>query len=114
VELLFDPIASSIEYIKSGKIPALTVTSMTRSVVFPDILTVSEFVPGFEENFWVGLGAAKKVPTEIIAILNGEINLVLTDPNLKIRLADLGGSPLGGPPAEFGNLIAAETEKWPR
>jgi tripartite-type tricarboxylate transporter receptor subunit TctC len=112
VQVLFEPIASSMEFIKSGKVRALAVTSAARSAALPDIPTVSETVPGYEANFWVGMGAAKGVPVELIGVLNREINFVLADAELKERFAELGGSTIGGAPAEFGNLIVAETEKW--
>jgi tripartite-type tricarboxylate transporter receptor subunit TctC len=112
VQVLFDPIASSKEHIKSGKVRGLAVTSAARSVALPDIPTVSEAVPGYEANFWVGVGAAKGMPAELTGVLNNEINFVLADPKLKERFAELGGSTIGGSPAEFGNLIVAETEKW--
>jgi tripartite-type tricarboxylate transporter receptor subunit TctC len=112
VQLLFDPLPSSIEYIKSGKVRGLAVTSIMRSEALPDIPTVNEFVPGYEASFWVGVGGPKGLPAEIIGTLNKQINAVLSDPKFKARLADLGGSVLPGSPTGFGNLIASETEKW--
>jgi tripartite-type tricarboxylate transporter receptor subunit TctC len=111
VQVMFTP-ADSIEYIKAGKLRALAVTTATRSEMLPDIPTVSEFLPGYETSQWFGLGAPKNTPAEIIEKLNREINAGLADPNIKERLADLGGTLLSGSPADFGKLIADETEKW--
>jgi tripartite-type tricarboxylate transporter receptor subunit TctC len=112
VQLLFDPLPSSIEYIKSGKVRGLAVTSIVRSEALPDIPTVNEFVPGYEASFWIGVGGPKGLPAEIIGTLNKQINAVLSDPKFKARLGDLGGSVLPGSPAEFGKLVADETAKW--
>jgi tripartite-type tricarboxylate transporter receptor subunit TctC len=112
VQVIFGAVTSSIEYIKAGRLRALAVTTAKRSEVLPDLPTVGEFVPGYEASQWYGLGVAKNAPTEIIDRLNKEINVALADPNMKARLADLGGTALAGSPAEFGKLIAEETEKW--
>ena len=104
--------ASSIEYIRAGKLRALAVTTATRSEALPDIPTVGEFVPGYEASAWFGIGAPKNTPAEIVDKLNKEINAGLADPKIKARLADLGGTVLAGSPADFGKLIADETEKW--
>jgi tripartite-type tricarboxylate transporter receptor subunit TctC len=88
------------------------VTSATRSEVLPDLPTVGDFVPGYESSQWYGVGAPKNTPTEIVDKLNKEINAALADPKMKARLADLGGTVLAGSPADFGKLIADETEKW--
>jgi hypothetical protein len=109
---LRDGAASSIEYIKAGKLRALAVTTATRSDVLPNIPTLSEFVPGYETNDFFGVGAPKNTPIEIVDRLNKEINAALADPKIKARLADLGASVLSGSPADFGKLIADETEKW--
>jgi tripartite-type tricarboxylate transporter receptor subunit TctC len=90
----------------------LAVTTITRSEVLPDIPTVGDFVPGYESSLIDGVGAPRNTPPEIIDRLNNEINAGLADPKLRVRLADLGGTPLPGSPAEFGKLIAHETEKW--
>ena len=90
----------------------LAITSATRSEALPDVPTVSEFVPGYEASFWYGVGAPKATPAEIVDKLNKEINSALDDPKMKARFADLGGVALPGSPAEFGKLIADETEKW--
>ena len=112
VQLYFGLTASSIEYIKVGKLRALAVTTAVRSEVLPNIPTVSEFVPGFEASTWFGIGAPKNTHAEIIDRLNKEINAGLADPKIKARLAEFGGTALPGSPAEFGKLIADETEKW--
>ena len=104
--------AASIEYIRAGKLRALAVTTATRSEALPDIPTVGEFVPGYEASTWFGVGAPKNTPAEIVDKLNKEINAGLADPKMKARLADLGGTVLAGSPADFGKLIADETEKW--
>jgi tripartite-type tricarboxylate transporter receptor subunit TctC len=112
VQLTFATTASSIEYIRTGKVRALAVTSAIRSELLPDIPTVGEFVPGYEASQWYGVGAPKKTPLEIVDKLNKEINAALADPKMKARFADLGGTVLPGSPADFGKLIADETEKW--
>jgi tripartite-type tricarboxylate transporter receptor subunit TctC len=112
VQVLFDPVASSTEYIKAGKLRALAVTATTRSEAFPDIPTVADFVPGYEASAFFGVGAPKNTSTEIVDKLNKEINAGLADPKIKARLADLGGMVLALSPADFGKLIADETEKW--
>src|SRR5262249_35708522 len=104
--------SSSIEYIKDGRLRALAVTTATRSPVLPDIPTVAEFVPGYESSFWTGVGTPKNTPAEIVEKLNKEINAGLADPKIKRRLADLGGAVVALSPADFGKLIAEETEKW--
>jgi tripartite-type tricarboxylate transporter receptor subunit TctC len=112
VQVYFDPIPSSIGYIRAGKVRPLAITSATRSKALPDLPTVSEFVPGYKASIWWGVGAPKATPAEIVDKLNKEINAALDDPKMKARLADLGGVALPGSPAEFGKLIADETEKW--
>jgi tripartite-type tricarboxylate transporter receptor subunit TctC len=112
VQVLFAPITHSIEYIRTGKLRALAVTTATRSAALPEIPTVAEFVPGYEASGWYGIGAPKNTPTEIIDRLNQEINAALADPKMKGQLADLGAVPMSMTSAEFGKFIAAETEKW--
>ena len=112
VQVCFVAISASIEYIKTAKLRALAVTTAARPTVLPDIPTVSEFVPGYEASFWHGLGAPKGTPTEIVDKLNKEVNAALADPMIKVRLAGLGGAVLPGSPADFGNLIVEETDKW--
>jgi tripartite-type tricarboxylate transporter receptor subunit TctC len=112
VQVMFDLMPASIEYIKTGKLRALGVTTAARSEALPDLPTVGEFVPGYEASAWLGVGAPAKTPVEIIDKLNREINAVLSDPKFKARLADFGAQVLPGSPAEFGKLIADETGKW--
>jgi tripartite-type tricarboxylate transporter receptor subunit TctC len=112
VQVIFASTVSSIEYVKTGRLRALAVTAATRSDALPDVPTVDEFVPGYEASAWFGIGAPKNTPSQIIDKLNEAINAGLSDPKIKARLADLGGTPLVGPPAEFGKFIADETEKW--
>jgi len=112
VQGTFDPATSSINYIRTGKLRALAVTTEARSEILPEIPTVSEFLPGYEASLWSGFGAPKGTPTEIVEKLNNEINAGLADPNLKSRLADLGGTVISGSPADFSKLIADETDKW--
>ena len=112
VQMMIPAPAAFIEYIRAGKVRALAVTTSTRWEGLPDIPTVSEFVPGYEASFWWGVGAPKNTPAEIMDRLNKEINAGLADPKMKARLADLGGTVLPGTPADFGKLIADDTEKW--
>ena len=112
VQVYFGPMPPSIEHIRSGKLRALAVTSARRSQALPDIVAMSDFVPGYEASQWYGIGVPKNTPSEIIDKLNKEIDAGLADPNMKARLADFGGTPLVGSAADFGKLIADETEKW--
>ena len=112
VQVYFATTVASIEYIRTGRLRALAVTTATRSDALPDIPTVAEFVPGYEASSWYGVGAPKATPAEIVEKLNKEINAGLADAKLKARLADLGGDVLVLSPADFGKLIADETEKW--
>jgi tripartite-type tricarboxylate transporter receptor subunit TctC len=112
VQVLFVGTASTIEYIRSGKLRALAVTTAARSEVLPDVATVGEFVPGYEASAWYGIGAPGNTPVEVIDKLNMEINAGLAGPELRARLGDLGTTPFAGSPADFGKLIADETEKW--
>jgi len=112
VQVMFDILLSSIEFIRAGKLQPLAVTTATRSEVLPDVPTVGEFVPGYEVSSWQGIGAPRKTPAEIIEKLNREINVALADPKIKAQLADLGNAAIPGSPADFGRLIADETEKW--
>ncbi len=112
VQVDFDLISSSIEHIRAGKLRALAVTTAARQEVLPDIPTVGEFVPGYDASGWVGIGAPRKTPMEIIEKLNREVNVVLADPRMKEQLVNLGDTVLALSPVEFGKLIADETEKW--
>jgi tripartite-type tricarboxylate transporter receptor subunit TctC len=112
VQVMFNVMPESIEYIRSGKLRALAVTSISRSDALPDLPIVAEFLPGFEASFWAGVGAPKNTPAEIIGKLNKEINAALAEPVLKASFADLGSTVFPTSPAEFGKFIADETEKW--
>jgi tripartite-type tricarboxylate transporter receptor subunit TctC len=112
VQVLFDNMPSSIEHIRAGKLRALGVTTAVRSPALPDVPTVAETVPGYEASAWFGMGAPKGTPPEVINKLNAQINAALADPNIQARLADLGGTVMAGTPADFGKVIADETEKW--
>jgi tripartite-type tricarboxylate transporter receptor subunit TctC len=112
VQVMFGGTASSIEYIRAGRLRALAVTTATRSDALPDVPTVDEFVPGYEASAWFGVGAPKATPAEIVEKLNKEINASLADAKMKARLAELGGDVLALSPADFGKFIADETEKW--
>ena len=112
VQLLFDNIGSSIAHIRSGKLRALAVTTATRSELLPDLPTVGDFFTGFESSAFFGLGAPRGTPQEIVEMLNKEVNAGLADPAIKARLANLAGPSLPGTAADFGKLIADETEKW--
>jgi tripartite-type tricarboxylate transporter receptor subunit TctC len=112
VQVYFSPMPASIEYIKTGRLRALAVTTAERSQALPDVPTVAEFVPGYEASSWYGIGAPAGTPAEIVDKLNKEINAGLADPKIKARLDEMGGTALIGPPAAFGQLIVDETEKW--
>jgi tripartite-type tricarboxylate transporter receptor subunit TctC len=112
VQVIFVPTPASIEYVRAGRLRALGVTSVTRLEALPDLSPVAEFVSGYEASSWYGIGATRNTPAEIIDKLNKEINAALADPKIKARLADMGGTALPGSPADFGRLIAEDTEKW--
>jgi tripartite-type tricarboxylate transporter receptor subunit TctC len=112
VQIMFDPLPSSIGYIRAGKLRPLAVTTATRSEALPETPTIAEFLPGYEASTWYGVGVPKRTPAEIVYKLNKEINAALADPKIKAQFADRGGEVLAGSPAEFGTLLAAETEKW--
>jgi tripartite-type tricarboxylate transporter receptor subunit TctC len=112
VQVLFATAPGTTDYIRTGKLRALAVTSAARAEVLPELPTVADFVPGYEASQWYGLGAPKNTPAEIVGKLNREINAAIADPGMKARLAAIGGEPLPGSSAEFGRLIAEETEKW--
>ncbi len=112
VQLLFDNLPGSIGHIKAGKVRALGVTASKRVDALPDVPTIAETVPGYEASVWYGMAAPKGTPPEIIATLNRAVNAVLADPKLQARLAELGGVPMPMTSAEFGKLVADETEKW--
>ena len=112
VQVMFEGTASSLAYIRAGKLRALAVTTAARSAALPDVPTVGEFVAGYEASGFFGIGAPKNTPGEIVDRLNSEINAGLADARLKERITDLGGVPLPLTPAEFGNLIVESTDKW--
>jgi tripartite-type tricarboxylate transporter receptor subunit TctC len=112
VQVMFAVISSSIGYVRAGKLRALAVTTASRSPVLPDIPTAAEFVPGYEASFWTGVGAPKDTPVEIVDTLNREINAALVDPRMRARFAELGATALPGSAADFGKLVAEETERW--
>jgi tripartite-type tricarboxylate transporter receptor subunit TctC len=112
VQVMFGPLSSSIEYVRSGKLRAVAVTTAMRSEALPDIPTVGDFVPGYEASGWFGVGAPRKTPVEIVDKLNREINAGLADPKLKARLADVGSLVFVGSPSEFGKHIVEETDRW--
>ena len=112
VQVLFNVMVASVEFIRTGKVRGLAITAATRSETLPDLPTVSEFVPGYEASSWFGIGAPRNTPPAIIERLNKEINAGLANPKMKARLAELGSTPDIGSPADFGRLIAEETEKW--
>ena len=112
VDVMFDNLPSSIEFIRSGNLRALAVTTATRNEALPDVPTVADTVPGYEASAWFGIGAPKGTPADIIEKLNKTVNAALADPKMKARLADLGGIPMGGTPAAFGKVMADETAKW--
>jgi tripartite-type tricarboxylate transporter receptor subunit TctC len=112
VQVLFEPLPASIEYIKAGKLRALAVTTAARSAALPDLPTMAEFVPGYEASGWNGLFVPRNTPVDIIEKLNKAINAGLADPKLKARFADLGATTIAGSSAGFGKLVIDETEKW--
>jgi tripartite-type tricarboxylate transporter receptor subunit TctC len=112
VQIMFDPEPNLVEPIKSGRVRALAVTTAIRSEALPDVPTMSDFLPGFDSRSWLGVGAPKNTPAEIIQKLNTAINTALADPKMKARLADLGATPLVLSSADLGKLIVEETEKW--
>lgn len=114
VNLLFGGMASSVDHVRTGRLRALAVTTATRSEVLPDTPAVGEFVPGYEASDWFGLGAPKGTPSEVVDILHKEVNAGLADSKVKARVSDLGGTVFPGSPADFGKLLAGETEKWAR
>jgi len=112
VQVLFEPLPASIPHIRSGQLRALAVTTPVRSEALPDVPALAEFLPGYAASGWSGFCAPRNTPTPVIETLNAAINENLRDPKVRARFADLGATPLGGSPSEFGQLIARETEKW--
>jgi tripartite-type tricarboxylate transporter receptor subunit TctC len=114
VQVLFAATPGTTEYITTGKLRALAVTSASRAEMLPELKTVGDFVPGYEASQWYGIGGPRNTPAEIVDKLNKEINAAIADPGMKARFAAIGGEPLPGSPAAFGKLITEETEKWGR
>jgi tripartite-type tricarboxylate transporter receptor subunit TctC len=112
VQVVFDNLPTSLEYIRAGKIRPLAVTSATRSPALPDLPALAEFVPGYEVSSWFGIGAPQGTPAGIIALLNTTINAALADPAMQARFSEMASAPMALTPGEFGRLIADETEKW--
>jgi tripartite-type tricarboxylate transporter receptor subunit TctC len=112
VQVMFDNLPTSIEFIRAGKLRALAVTTTARSHLLPDLPTVADFVPGYEASAWYGIGAPKGTPDAIVGKLNAEINAILAEPQAKARFADLGAATLPGSASQFASLVAEETEKW--
>jgi tripartite-type tricarboxylate transporter receptor subunit TctC len=112
VQVFFGPIQSGIEYIRTGKLRALAVTTRTRSEALPDVPSVGDFVPGYEVSTWAGIAAPRGTPAEVIERLNREINAGLESPGIKARYADLGATAFAGSSTDFGKFIAEDTEKW--
>jgi tripartite-type tricarboxylate transporter receptor subunit TctC len=112
VQLMFDNVPTSLQFIKAGKLRPLAVTSAERAAVLPELPVVADFVPGYEASAWYGLAAPKGTPGEIVERLNREVNAILAQPDVKSQLADLGASLLPGSASDFGRLIADETAKW--
>jgi tripartite-type tricarboxylate transporter receptor subunit TctC len=112
MQVMFNPLSTSIEFVQVGKLRALATTTATRLPALPEIPTVAEFVPGYEASFWMGIGAPKNTSADIVDQLNREINAGLADPKMKARLAQWDATALPGSPAYFGQLIVDETEKW--
>jgi tripartite-type tricarboxylate transporter receptor subunit TctC len=112
VQVIFDNMPSVLPHIQGGTLRALAVTTEQRSAALPNVPTVGETVKGYEASAWFGMGAPAKTPPEVIAVLNKAMNEVLADPKMKARVAELGGAPMIGTPADFGKIIVSETEKW--
>jgi tripartite-type tricarboxylate transporter receptor subunit TctC len=112
VHVMFDNLPGSIEFVRSGQLRALGVTTAKRQAALPDVPAIGEVVPGYEASIWYGISAPKGTPAEIVGVLNKAMAVLLADPKMKARLAELGGTPMPMTPAEFGKLVADETEKW--
>jgi tripartite-type tricarboxylate transporter receptor subunit TctC len=112
VQVMFDNLPSSIEHIRAGSLRALGVTTQTRNPALPNVPAIAETVPGYEASAWFGIGVPRNTPSEVIETLNRAVNEALKDPNMIARLAEFGGTPMPGSAAEFGKVMADETEKW--
>jgi tripartite-type tricarboxylate transporter receptor subunit TctC len=111
-QVFFDNLPGSVEFVKTGKLRALAVTSAKRSFVFPEVPTIGETIPGYDVSLYYGVSAPRGTPADIVATLNTAINAALADPKMQKRIAEFGGTPLSLKPEEFGKLVADETEKW--
>jgi tripartite-type tricarboxylate transporter receptor subunit TctC len=114
VQVLFATTPGTSDYIATGRLRALAVTTASRIAMYPELPTIADSVPGYEASQWYGLSAPNNTPADVVATLNREINAAFADPGMKQRFADIGGEPLAGSPDDFGGLIAEETEKWAR
>jgi len=112
LQVIFSPVSESIQHIRAGKLRPLGVTTTTRLDVLPDVPTIADFVPGYEASGFAGIGAPRGTPAEIITLLNKELNAGLADANVRARIEELGGTVLGGTPAEFGTILTEAVEKW--
>jgi tripartite-type tricarboxylate transporter receptor subunit TctC len=112
VQVMFPTVPGTTDFIATGQLRALAVTTASRTQTLPDLPPIGDFVPGYETSQWYGIGAPAKTPAAIIGTLNREINAALTDPVMKVKFANIGGDPLQGSVAEFGRLISEDTEKW--
>jgi tripartite-type tricarboxylate transporter receptor subunit TctC len=112
VQVMFNTMSASLQYVKAGKLRALGVATKTRQAALPDVPTVTEFVPGYEASFWTGMATPKGLPPEIVGTLNKTVNAGLADPKVAARLAEWGATALAGSPADFAKFVADETEKW--
>lgn len=112
LQVIFAPVSEAIQQVKAGKLRALAVTTTTRLDVLPDVPTVADFVPGYEASGFAGIGVPKNTPADVIDLLNKEINAGLADPRIRARIVELGGTVVGGSPAEFATILAEATEKW--
>jgi len=112
IEVIFLPVATAIGYIRAGTLRALGVTATTRLAVLPDVPAIGEFVPSYEGDDWVGIGAPANTPPEVIATINTQVNAALADAAFKSQLAELGGEAFASSPAEFGKFTADYADKW--
>jgi tripartite-type tricarboxylate transporter receptor subunit TctC len=112
VQVMFDAISSSVEHIRAGRLRSLGVTTATKADALPEVPVIADVVPGYEVSNWFGFGMPRNTPADVVMAFNNGVNEAIADPKLKVRLAELGGILMPGSPAEFGKLIAEETEKW--
>ena len=112
VQIMFATTPGTTDYVRTGRLRGLAVTTASRAEVLPELPPIGDFVPGYEASQWYGVGAPRNTPAELVDKLNKEINAAFTDAKMKARFAEIGGEPLPGSPSDFGKFIAAETEKW--